>query len=62
MSEQPTSISLAFQTFANDALQKAQAWAEAVQALGQASALDPKTQVLGYLAVLRLVGLTARLI
>jgi hypothetical protein len=30
----------------------AQAWAEAVQALGQASALDPKTQAPAYLAVL----------
>ncbi len=33
-------------------LGKPKSWAEAVQALGQASALDPKTQALAYLAVL----------
>ena len=41
MSDQHTLISKAFQTFMTKA--PAQAWAEAIQGLGKASALDPKT-------------------
>lgn len=44
MSDQPSTISLAFQTFVSEAPQQATAWAEAAQTLGQAGALDPKTQ------------------
>ena len=52
MSDQPQSISNAFLTFRDEAPQHAMAWAELVQKLGQASALDGKTAALAYLAVL----------
>jgi alkylhydroperoxidase/carboxymuconolactone decarboxylase family protein YurZ len=52
MSEQPATISLAFQTFMNEAPQHAQAWGAVVQGLAGASALDRKTAELAYLAVL----------
>lgn len=45
-------ISTAFQTFLEQAPQHAGAWMQAVQALGQAQALDPKAAALAYLAVL----------
>ena len=44
-------VSPAFQAFAQEAPQHQQAWSEAVQALGAASALDDKTAALAYLAV-----------
>ena len=37
-------VSPAFQAFAQEAPQHQQAWSEAVQALGAASALDDKTE------------------
>ena len=52
MSDQPTQISNAFQTFMSQAPQHAQAWGTMVQALASASALDKKTSALAYLAVL----------
>ncbi len=52
MSDQHTLISKAFQTFMTEAPAHAQAWGKAIQGLGKASALDPKTGELAYLAVL----------
>ncbi len=46
------SISNAFQTFMREAPGHAQAWGGMVQGVAQASALDPKTAALAYLAVL----------
>ena len=46
------SVSRAFQTFLDSAPKHAGAWMTAVQALGEASALDKKTSALAYLAVL----------
>jgi alkylhydroperoxidase/carboxymuconolactone decarboxylase family protein YurZ len=45
-------MSDAFQVFLKEAPKHAQVWMGAVQALGQASALDKKTEGLAYLAVL----------
>ena len=45
-------ISQAFQTFMTDAPKHAQAWGAMTQGLANASALDPKTSALAYLAVL----------
>ena len=45
-------VSDSFQTFLREAPGHARAWAEAVQGLGAASALDEKTGALVYLAVL----------
>ena len=56
MQNNESKISLAFQTFMSDAPQHAQAWATLVQELGEASALDKKTQALAYLAVLAALG------
>jgi alkylhydroperoxidase/carboxymuconolactone decarboxylase family protein YurZ len=52
MSEPKPLISQAFQTFMSDAPGHAEAWGEMVQSLSQASALDPKSSALSYLAVL----------
>ncbi len=52
MSDQPSPISNAFQTFMREAPQHAQAWGAMVQGLASASALDKKTSALAYLAVL----------
>ena len=52
MSDQPSLISNAFQTFMSEAPQHAQAWGTMVQGLANASALDRKTSALAYLAVL----------
>jgi alkylhydroperoxidase/carboxymuconolactone decarboxylase family protein YurZ len=52
MSNQPSLISNAFQTFMSQAPDHAQAWGSMVQGLAKASALDPKTSALAYLAVL----------
>ena len=52
MSNQQANISNAFLTFRDEAPQQAEAWAELVQKLGQASALDRKTAALAYIAVL----------
>jgi len=52
MSDGQSSMSKAFQTFLERAPKHAGAWMTAVQALGEASALDEKTSALAYLAVL----------
>jgi alkylhydroperoxidase/carboxymuconolactone decarboxylase family protein YurZ len=52
MSDQPSLISNAFQTFMSQAPEHAQAWGTMVQAVASASALDEKTRELAYLAVL----------
>ena len=52
MTDQPSLVSNAFQTFLSQAPQHAQSWGAMVQGLAQASALDPKTSALAYLAVL----------
>ena len=52
MSDQPSSVSKAFQVFMADAPQHAQVWGGMVQGLASASALDGKTAALAYLAVL----------
>jgi alkylhydroperoxidase/carboxymuconolactone decarboxylase family protein YurZ len=52
MSNGRSSVSRAFQTFLERAPKHAGAWMTAVQALGEASALDKKTSALAYLAVL----------
>jgi alkylhydroperoxidase/carboxymuconolactone decarboxylase family protein YurZ len=52
MNDPSKQISSAFQAFMKEAPAHAQAWGAAVQGLSQASALDPKTAALSYLAVL----------
>lgn len=52
MSEPKPLISQAFQTFMSEAPEHAKAWGEMAQSLSQASALDPKSSALAYLAVL----------
>lgn len=52
MSGKNQHVSEAFQLFAKESPRHAQAWATAVRALGEASALDAKTHTLAYLAVL----------
>lgn len=57
MSEKGQLISEAFQVFQKESPQHAAAWMAAVQGLGKASALDPRTQTLAYLAVLAALGM-----
>lgn len=57
MSNRNPTISEAFQLFSSEAPEHAKAWMAAAHALGQASALDPKTGHLAYLAVLAATGL-----
>ena len=52
MSDDKSLVSNAFMTFLNEAPEHAHAWAELVQALSAASALDKKTHALAYLAIL----------
>jgi alkylhydroperoxidase/carboxymuconolactone decarboxylase family protein YurZ len=52
MRDERSGVSKAFQTFSERAPKHAGAWMTAVQALGEASALDRKTSALAYLAVL----------
>jgi alkylhydroperoxidase/carboxymuconolactone decarboxylase family protein YurZ len=52
MSETKSLISDAFKTFVTEAPEHANAWGVMVQELAKASALDPKTSALAYLAVL----------
>jgi AhpD family alkylhydroperoxidase len=56
MENKPT-ISNAFQTFLKEAPKHSQAWMETAFKLGEASALDPKTSELVYIAVLAAVRL-----
>ena len=57
MGDQRSLVSQAFQAFLTEAPQHAQAWGALVQGLATASALDPKTSALAYLAVLAALGL-----
>lgn len=57
MSDSHPRISQAFQTFLNQAPQHAKAWMGAARGLDEASALDPKTKALAYLAVLAVLRL-----
>jgi alkylhydroperoxidase/carboxymuconolactone decarboxylase family protein YurZ len=57
MSLHPHSVSYAFQLFLTEAPAHAQAWTAAVEQLRAASALEPKTTHLAYLAVLAALGL-----
>jgi alkylhydroperoxidase/carboxymuconolactone decarboxylase family protein YurZ len=52
MNDKDRLISDAFQLFMKESPRHAQAWMHAIRDLGGASALDSKTQVLAYLAVL----------
>lgn len=52
MTNMPTGVSKAYQTFFQEAPKQSGAWMTAVRALGDASALDAKTSALAYLAVL----------
>jgi alkylhydroperoxidase/carboxymuconolactone decarboxylase family protein YurZ len=52
MSDKENLMSDAFQVFMQEAPQNATTWMTAVQNLGNASALDKKTESLAYLAVL----------
>ncbi len=52
MSHKENLMSDAFQVFLKEAPQHARAWMSAVRNLGDASALDKKTESLAYLAVL----------
>ena len=51
MSDKENLVSDAFQVFMQEAPQHARAWMSAVRNLGDASALDRKTESLAYLAV-----------
>ena len=57
MATNPNSVSDSFQVFMQEAPDHAQAWTQAAQALGSASALDEKTESLAYLSVLAVLGL-----
>jgi alkylhydroperoxidase/carboxymuconolactone decarboxylase family protein YurZ len=52
-------MSDAFQVFMKESPKHAQAWMNAVQTLGTATALDKKTESLAYLAVLAALRLDA---
>ncbi|HUL66634.1 MAG TPA: carboxymuconolactone decarboxylase family protein [Burkholderiaceae bacterium] len=52
MTDKGKLMSDAFQLFMKESPKQARAWMDAVRALGDASALDTKTQTLAYLAVL----------
>jgi alkylhydroperoxidase/carboxymuconolactone decarboxylase family protein YurZ len=52
VSDQQSLISKAFQAFMSEAPQHAQVWSTAAQGLAGASALEEKTRILAYLAVL----------
>jgi alkylhydroperoxidase/carboxymuconolactone decarboxylase family protein YurZ len=52
MADQDKLMSAAFQVFLQASPKHARAWMDAVRNLGEASALDKKTQTLAYLAVL----------
>jgi len=52
-------VSTSFQAFIDEAPGHARAWMSAVEGLAQASALDPKTRALAYLAVVAAMRLTS---
>ena len=55
--EVPEGVSRAFMVFGTEAPAHASTWMEATRGLDDASALDPKTQALAYLAVLAVLRL-----
>lgn len=57
MTDEKDLISEAFQLFAKESPKHARAWADAIRGLGEASALEAKTQALAFLAVLAALGL-----
>jgi alkylhydroperoxidase/carboxymuconolactone decarboxylase family protein YurZ len=57
MTDPDSLVSESFRVFLSESPKHAQAWADAVRRLGEASALDPKTRALAYLAVLAASGL-----
>ena len=57
MTDKGKLMSDAFQLFMKESPKQARAWMDAVRALGDASALDTKTQALAYLAVLAVLRL-----
>jgi AhpD family alkylhydroperoxidase len=59
MSESNATVSSAFQAFLKEAPDHARAWMGASRGLDEASALDPKTKHLAYLAVLAAQGLVS---
>lgn len=59
MTDPAALVSESFRVFLQESPKQAQAWAEAVRGLGEASALDPKTRALSYLAVLSALGLVS---
>jgi len=59
MSANNPDISSAFMAFSKEAPAHAGAWAEMVQSMAKASALDQKTSALAYLAVLAAAGLVS---
>ena len=59
MNDDTTGTSDAFQAFLHEAPDHAGPWMQAVQRLGEASALDEKTAALAYLAVLAATRLTS---
>ena len=61
MTDKDKLVSDAFRTFFQESPKHAQAWMSAVSALGGASALDAKTHVLAYVAVLAALRLESGL-
>jgi alkylhydroperoxidase/carboxymuconolactone decarboxylase family protein YurZ len=61
MSDKAKLMSDAFQLFIKESPKHARAWMDAVRTLGDASALDGKTQALAYLAVLAALRLESGL-
>ncbi|HEX5041877.1 MAG TPA: carboxymuconolactone decarboxylase family protein [Candidatus Polarisedimenticolaceae bacterium] len=61
MTDKDKLISDAFQLFMTESPEHAQAWMEVTRRLADASALDTKTQVLAYLAVLAALRLESGL-
>jgi AhpD family alkylhydroperoxidase len=55
------SVSTSFQSFAGEAPGQHAVWMAMVRGLAQASALDPKTEELAYLAVLAAAGMESGL-
>ena len=59
MTDKTSTISNAFKSFLTEAPDHAKTWGRMVQDLGKASALDPKTGELAYIAVLAALNRTS---